>query len=114
MLEENKSKDESPKFIKPMYDRVVLIAVERKESKGGLVKSSNVFRTQRAEVIAVGPGKYNMDTGKYTKMHVKPGDIVYANLELGNLIKFPGNPQKYILMKEDEIIGAECELPEGE
>jgi len=98
------------KFIEPLYDRVVL-KVLTEEKIGNIFLSEDVQFSKRAEVVAVGPGKYNIDTEMYTKMHVKAGDIVFVNTQFGTRLKFQqGSTDNFILMKEDDIFGLEIEV----
>ena len=99
------------KVLKPLYDRVILKVIVNERTKGGLFVSEGALDSKRAEVVAVGPGKYNADTGEYTRMHVVPGDIVMVNTMLGNKVKWNDDTEnEYILMKEDDIQAVEVEV----
>lgn len=100
------------KVLKPLYDRVVLKVIMSEQTSGGLFVARGAIDSRRAEVVAVGPGKYNADTGEYTRMHVVPGDIVMVNTMLGNPVKWNDDTEnEYVLMKEDDIqaVEVECE-----
>lgn len=101
---------ETKKFIKPLYDRV-LLEVLADAKVGNIFIHEDAQQSQRAKVVAVGPGKLNADTGEYTHMHVSVGDVVYVNSQFGNRVKLNrGDDTKYVLMKEDEILGLECDI----
>lgn len=98
------------KFIKPFYDRVVLEVLED-ERVGSIHIAKAAEKGQRAKVVAVGPGKYNMDTDSYTKMHVEPGDIVFVHAKFATAMRFGmGSQKNYVMVKEDEILGLEVEV----
>ena len=63
--------------IKPLGDRVLVEAIEAKDTvKGGIyIPDSAKEKPQEAKVIAVGPGKKD-DNGKLIPMDVKVGDTV--------------------------------------
>ena len=76
--------------IKPLFDRVVVKAIETEEkTKGGiLLLAKDQEKPQMAEVIAVGPGGY-VD-GKEVKMELKVGDKVITSKYAGTEIKLNG------------------------
>lgn len=98
------------KFIKPLYDRILLEVLT--ESKvGDIFLPTDAQDSQRARVVAVGPGKFNIDTGEYTHMHVAVGDVVFVNSKFANKVKLNrGDDKEYVLMKEDEVLGLEVEV----
>ena len=89
--------------IKPLFDRVVVKAIETEEkTKGGiLLLAKDQEKPQMAEVIAVGPGGF-ID-GKEVKMEVKVGDKVIARKYAGTEIKLEG--QEYIVLRQADILG---------
>ncbi len=62
----------------PTLDRVAIIREEKKKkSKGGILLPENSKEESNyGEVIAVGPGAFNMD-GSRREMSVKKGDVVF-------------------------------------
>lgn len=91
------TKDEKIK-LKPTLDRVAIIREEKKKkSAGGIIlpceKESNY-----GEVIAVGPGAFNMD-GSRRVMSVKKGDIVFFS-EYHTTVK----DSKTVIVDEEEIL----------
>ena len=60
----------------PTLDRVAIIREERKEKSEGGILLPGSKESNYGEVIAVGPGGFNMD-GSRRPMSVKKGDIVF-------------------------------------
>jgi len=94
----------------PSYDNVILEPI-RKSNDGGIeipVKAQDKVLT-RAMVIAVGPGKYDLDNQRYFPTNAKPGDTVFINSMMGAKLKL-GRGKEFIVMRDDEIrvvLGAE-------
>ena len=88
--------------IKPLGDRVLVEAIEAKDTvKGGIyIPDSAKEKPQEAKVIAVGPGK--MDEGKRVPLEVKVGDHVLITKYGGTEITY--NDEKYIILREEDII----------
>lgn len=60
----------------PTLDRVAIIREERKKKSDGGILLPNAKESNYGEVIAVGPGGFNMD-GSRRPMSVKKGDVVF-------------------------------------
>ncbi len=88
--------------IRPLSDRVLIKRLEAEETtkSGILLSAAAKEKPQEAEVIAVGPGKF--EDGKEIKMEVKVGDIVLFSKYSGNEIKYEGT--EYIILKQDELL----------
>ena len=89
--------------IKPLYDRVVIKAVEAEETtKGGIILTSSAQeKPQVAEVVAVGPGAKD-DQGVFVPMTVKVGDKVLTGKYSGTEVKVDG--ETYTIVREDDIL----------
>ncbi len=89
--------------IKPLYDRVVIKAVEAEETtKGGIILTSAAQeKPQVAEVVAVGPGAKD-DNGANIPMTVKVGDKVHTGKYSGTEVKVNG--ETYTIVREDDIL----------
>ncbi len=91
--------------IKPLFDRVLIKAVEVKEEKtaSGLLLSPKAVTGEPAmgEVVACGCGKYAAN-GELIPMSVKVGDKVLMNKNAGQTIKVDG--EELTLVYESEII----------
>ncbi|MBR2151907.1 MAG: co-chaperone GroES [Clostridia bacterium] len=89
--------------IKPLYDRVVIKAVEAEETtKSGIILTSAAQeKPQVAEVVAVGPGAKD-DNGANIPMTVKVGDKVLTGKYSGTEVKVDG--ETYTIVREDDIL----------
>jgi len=89
--------------LSPLYDRVVLKRLEEKEVKKGsiIIPDTAKEKPQKAEVIAVGPGKVT-DGGKTIALTVKVGDKVLIGKYAGNEIKI--DDEEFVIAREDEIL----------
>ena len=89
--------------IKPLYDRVVIKAVEAEETtKSGIILTSAAQeKPQVAQVVAVGPGAKD-DNGANIPMTVKVGDKVLTGKYSGTEVKVDG--ETYTIVREDDIL----------
>lgn len=90
--------------IQPLGDRVLVKALEPKETvKGGIIIPDTAKeKPQEGEVIAVGKGKL-ADDGKLVPMEVKAGDKILYGKYSGTEIKI--NDEEYLIMREEDILG---------
>jgi chaperonin GroES len=90
--------------IKPLGDRVLVLAVEESEQvKGGIIIPDTAKeKPQEAKIIALGTGKTD-DSGKKIKFEVKVGDRVIVSKYGGTEVKLNGDT--YSLLREDDILG---------
>ena len=90
--------------LKPLSDRVVIKMLEAEETtKGGIILAGSAKeKPQTAEVIAVGPGAYNAETGSRIALDVKVGDKVIASKYAGTEVKLDG--QEYTIVKQNDIL----------
>ena len=89
--------------IRPLHDRVVVKRLEQQELiRGGIIIPDTAKeKPQEAEVVAVGPGKFN-DDGKRSPMDVKAGDRILIGKYSGSEIKL--DDEEYVILREDEIL----------
>ena len=89
--------------IRPLQDRVVVKRVEQEEQvRGGIIIPDTAKeKPQQAEVIAVGPGKFN-DEGKRSPVDVKQGDKILIGKYSGSEIRI--DEEDYVILREDEIL----------
>ena len=90
--------------IKPLGDRVLVIAVEESEQvKGGIIIPDTAKeKPQEAKIVALGTGKTD-ESGKKVKFEVKVGDPVIVSKYGGTEVKLNG--ETYSLLREDDILG---------
>jgi len=88
--------------IRPLGDRVVIKKLEAEEkTKSGIVLTGTAKeKPQEAEVVAVGPGKF--EDGKEIKMEVKVGDKVLFSKYSGTEVKIDG--EEYTIVRQDDIL----------
>jgi len=94
---------ENAEVFRPTYDNVILEPI-RKTNDGGIeipLKAQEKLLT-KALVVAVGPGKYDIQNKEYLPTHSKVGDVVFISTLMGSRIKM-GRGKEYIVMRDDEI-----------
>ena len=91
-------------MLKPLGDRIVVKALEAEsQSAGGIFLPENAKeKPQKAEVLAVGPGKL-LDSGKLSAVDVQVGDKVVYSKYGGTEVKVDG--EDLIILRADDILG---------
>lgn len=89
--------------VKPLGDRVLVEAVEEKETKKGgiIIPDSAKEKPTEAVVVALGTGKTDED-GKKVPFEVKKGDRVLISKYGGTEVKVEG--KEYKLLNSDDIL----------
>ena len=91
--------------VRPVGDRILVEAVEEKESKGKkggiIIPDSAKEKPMESMVIAVGAGKTD-DNGKRVPIEVKKGDRVLVSKYGGTEIKLDG--KEYKILNSDDIL----------
>ena len=90
--------------IKPLSNNIIVELKSEEKSKGGLLllQSTEKERPQQGKVIAVGPGKNNLQ-GKATPMDIKKGDIVLFSKYAPHEVKI--GEKECLILKEEDILG---------
>ena len=90
--------------IQPLGDRVLVKAIEEDDQvKGGIIiPDSAKEKPQEATVIALGTGRKD-DDGKAIAFEVKVGDRVLTSKYGGTDVNI--DDEKYVLLREDDILG---------
>ena len=87
--------------LKPLFDKVVVKQIEKKESVGGIILPSAAQEKQEiATVVAVGEG--GVIDGKEVKMVVKAGDKVLYSKYAGSQFKIDG--EEVTVIKQSDIL----------
>ena len=88
--------------IKPLFDKIVVVAVESEEkTAGGLfLPDSAKEKPQSAKVLAVGPG--GTVDGKEVTMQVKVGDVILYNKYAGSDFKLDG--KEVTILKQSDVL----------
>jgi chaperonin GroES len=91
-------------MIKPMDARVVVKKPTRAEqTESGIILPDTVDEgTQTSQVLAVGPGSRNMNTGEPMPMDVKVGDRVIYTKYQGVEVNHNGE-ELFVIMERDII-----------
>ncbi len=90
--------------LNPLADRVLAKRVEAQERTSGgiIIPDTAKDKSQKMEIIAVGPGAKDTKTGSIIPMSVKIGDKVIADKYAGTDISLDG--EDYIILKESDIL----------
>jgi len=89
--------------VKPLGDRILVEAIEEKETKKGgiIIPDSAKEKPQEGIIVALGTGKTN-DDGKKIPFEVKKGDRVLVTKYGGTEIKLDN--KDYKIFNADDII----------
>ena len=89
--------------IKPLGDRLLVEAVEEKETKKGgiIIPDSAKEKPQEGIIVALGTGKTD-DDGKKVAFEVKKGDRVLVSKYGGTEIKLDG--KEYKIFSSDDLL----------
>lgn len=89
---------------KPLRDRVLVkYSEEADKTAGGLyIPETAKEKSQKGEVVAVGPGKVT-DDGKLQSMSVKVADIVLFDKYSGSKVTI--DDVEYLIIREEDILG---------
>ena len=89
--------------VKPLEDRIIIRPLEAEEkTAGGIIIPDNVKeKSQKGEVMAVGPGKVS-DEGAVIEMTLKVGDKVLYGKYAGTEIQIEG--EECLIMRESDVL----------
>jgi chaperonin GroES len=89
--------------LEPLDDRVVVkrLSAEEKTSGGILLPDTAKEKPQKAEVLAVGPGKLQ-DDGKRSTPEVRAGDVVLFGKYSGSEVTVEG--EECLILRESDIL----------
>ena len=90
--------------VRPLADRVLVKPLEREEmTKSGIVLPDTAKeKPQEGEVVAVGPGRFNDQTGARVALDVAVGDRVMYSKYSGNEFKI--DDVEYLVLEERNIL----------
>ena len=91
--------------VKPLGDKLLIQRAEAKQQtdSGIYLPESAKDKPKEGQVIAVGNGRLNQETGNRIPFTVKEGDNVLFSSYAGTEIKIDDN--EYLIMTEDDILG---------
>jgi len=89
--------------IHPLYDRLLVLPLEEKETKKGgiIIPDTAKERPQEGKVVEVGEGKIT-DDGKIIPLKVKKGDKVLYSKYAGTEIRI--DDVEYLIMRESDVL----------
>ncbi|MEK7340532.1 MAG: co-chaperone GroES [Candidatus Rhabdochlamydia sp.] len=95
----------SANHMQPLGDKVLIKRAAAKKSKSGILLPESVQEKSReAEVVAVGPGKYD-EQGRLRPMHVKVGDYILFSSYAGTEVKTEDEQAEYLIISQDDVLG---------
>jgi chaperonin GroES len=99
----NKQNQSMALNVKPVGDRILVEAVEEKETKKGgiIIPDTAKEKPMESVVVALGTGKTD-DNGKKLPFEVKKGDRVLVSKYGGTEIKLDG--KEYKILSSDDIL----------
>jgi chaperonin GroES len=89
--------------IKPLEDRIVVrpVEAEQKTASGLVIPDTAKEKPQEAEVVAVGPGRFN-ESGERIPVDVAVGDLVIFSKYGGTELKYDG--QEYLVLSARDVL----------
>jgi chaperonin GroES len=90
--------------LKPLHDHLIVKAIsDEQATKAGIILPDTIDkeRSEKGEVIAVGPGKMT-DSGKRLEMSVKVGDKVLFKKYSPDQVKIDN--QEYLIIAESDVL----------
>lgn len=89
--------------IRPLGDRVVMKSLDEEETtpSGIILPDTAKEKSQRGQVLAVGPGKV-LENGTRQAMDVKSGDTVIFAKYAGTEIKVDG--EEVVILRESDVL----------
>jgi chaperonin GroES len=90
--------------LRPLGDRIVVKVLESEEhTKSGIVIPDTAKeKPQKADVLAIGTGKFSEQTGQRIPLDVKVGDTVVFAKYGGTEIKLDGD--EYLILSERDVL----------
>lgn len=91
-------------YLEPLENHVVLRAIEKKASDGGIIipDSAQENFTNEAIVVAIGPGK-RLDDGSLRKTKVTAGDHVAYWPRPSSKLSL--NNEEFVIITDDSLMG---------
>lgn len=97
--------------IKPLYDRIIVLAIESNRTPGGLYMPDNAHPSiiARGEVLAVGTGMVR--DGSVYPLTVQVGDVIMFGRPGAQAIPYaPHDDGTVFMLREPEVMGILTEL----
>ncbi|PWU16495.1 MAG: co-chaperone GroES [Chlamydiae bacterium] len=95
----------SASHMQPLGDKVLIKRAAAKKFKSGiLLPESAQEKSREAEIVAIGPGKYD-EQGRLRPMHVKVGDYILFSSYAGTEVKTEDEQAEYLIISQDDVLG---------
>ncbi len=90
--------------IVPLGDRLVVKNIQQEEvlASGIVIPDTAKEKPQQAEVIAVGPGRWDEEGKRRIPMEIQVGDIVIYAKYSGNEVKIDN--EEYLILSEKDVL----------
>ena len=90
--------------LKPLGDRLIVRAIDEEETtaSGIVLPDTAKEKPSKGQVLAVGEGRINEDTGKRTPVDVAEGDEVLYSKYGGTEIKVDG--EDLLVLRESDVL----------
>jgi chaperonin GroES len=90
--------------IKPLEDRIVVMAVEAEQTtaSGLVIPDTAKEKPQEGEVLAVGPGRWNEDGDERIPLDIAVGDRVIYSKYGGTEVKYGG--EDYLILSARDVL----------
>ncbi len=90
--------------LRPLNDKVIVKPLKADDvtKSGIIIPDSAKEKPQEAEVIAVGPGKVNENTGARNTIDLKPGDKILYSKYSGTEFKLDG--EDVLMLDEGDVL----------
>ncbi|HRP62741.1 MAG TPA: co-chaperone GroES [Phycisphaerales bacterium] len=91
--------------VRPLGDKILVKRAEAvsKTESGIYLPESAKDKPKEGQIVALGNGNLNKETGEYLPFTVKKGDRVIFSSYAGTEIKLDG--EEFLIMSEDDILG---------
>ncbi|GAB3438623.1 co-chaperone GroES [Streptomonospora sediminis] len=90
--------------LKPLEDRVVVKTLEAEQTtaSGLVIPDTAKEKPQEGEVLSVGPGRYDDQSGKRIPLDVNVGDIVLYSKYGGTEVKYDN--EEYLVLSARDLL----------
>ena len=90
--------------IKPLEDRIVVKPLDAEEmtASGLVIPDTAKEKPQEAEVMAVGPGRFNEDGDERIPLDISVGDTVIFSKYGGTEVKYDG--EDYLILSARDVL----------
>jgi len=90
--------------IVPLGDRLVVKNIQQEEvlASGIVIPDTAREKPQQAEVVAVGPGRWEEEGKRRIPMEIQVGDIVIYAKYSGNEVKIDN--EEYLILSEKDVL----------